>query len=165
MARASPARLVGLGNDARHDDGAGLEVARRLAARGPPGIAVTVGVPDVGALVELLAGPGPVFLADAVRGIGPPGSVTRWSRSGGSPPPGEPVVSTHGLSLPEALGLAGALGRPLPHVVLYGIEAGDLSMGVGLSEPVLRGVGEVVDRLEAELLGPREASRKVPDHA
>jgi len=146
--------VVGLGNDARHDDGAGLEVARRVARRRPPGTEVVVGVPDLAALVELFGTHRSVVVVDATRSGAAAGTVVRCSGAEVAGFPEVPAVSTHGLSLRDALALGGTLaGRP-PKVVVFGIEATDLSQGAGLTEAVEQGVTEAVGRVLREVGRP-----------
>lgn len=158
------ATVIGLGNDARHDDAAGLEVARRLSEHPESSGRVVVGLRDVTELVELLSRPDPIVVVDAMRSGRSPGTVVRWEATGAAAPPGELAVSTHGLSLPEALRLAEALGYHPVRLVVYGIESSDLSMGQGMSPAVERGVEEAVGRILDELgrtlapSGPAEAT-------
>ena len=151
---ASYDRLLGIGNDDRSDDAAGLEVARRVGAADASALPVTVGVRDLAELTEHLTGSPRLLVADAVRSGRPPGSVVRWEPGPGERLPDLGGVSTHGFSLGQALELAEALGRRPARLVVYGVEVSRVGPGRGLSPEVERGVGETVRRILAELIEP-----------
>lgn len=147
--------VLGLGNFARRDDGCGREVARRLA----PELAGRADAVEYGAdpagILDLWDGRSLVIAVDAVRTGEAPGTILRLefdgAREGPEPPPS---TSTHGWSFAEAYALGRALDRLPQRLVLYGIEAGDLSTGTGFSAPVDRAVDAVIARVSAELAGP-----------
>ena len=154
------ATVIGLGNDARRDDGAGLTAARALAARLGDGARVIVGVRETTELLEFFGSDGPTIVVDAVRSGRPPGTVVRWDTSEGRPFRDAAPVSTHGLSLPEALELAETLEGAIPRIVVYGIEAGELGPGDGLTDAVRRGVDEAVERIATELAPVEPVARR-----
>jgi hydrogenase maturation protease len=150
--------VIGLGNDQRGDDGSGLEVARALRARLEGKARVEECVSEGIALLEIWRDADRVLVVDAVRSGSPPGTVHRLEADDGSLPGFRTATSTHGLSLGEAVALAKGLGRLPRHLVVYGIEAGSLEMGTGLTPPVARAVEEATRRILAEL----EADRPMP---
>jgi hydrogenase maturation protease len=166
-ARASRLALViGLGNDQRSDDRSGLEVARALRPRLAGKARVEECESEGIALLELWRGADRVFVVDAVRSGAPPGTVHRLEPGDGFLPGLRTATSTHGLSLAEAVALARGLGCLPHHLVVYGIEAGDVGMGVTLTPPVAHGVREVIDRILAELESELETDvpvRRSPD--
>ena len=107
-------------------------------------------------VLDLLDGAGTVLLVDAMRTTGggrDPGVVVR-AESG---PEGLPValgssLSSHGLGLAEAVGLAAALG-PVPRVVFFGVEVGDVRAGRGLSPAVDAAIPELVEAIVREAGG------------
>jgi hydrogenase maturation protease len=135
-------KVIGLGNEWRHDDGVGLEVARRLGGRGLDGEPI--------GLVEALAGDDGVVIVDAVSSGAPPGTLHRFDAAG-EPLPARlfGTSSTHALGLAEALELARSLGRLPDRVLVYGIEAGDCSFGKGLTPRVAHAVNRVVEEVRA----------------
>jgi hydrogenase maturation protease len=122
-------KVIGLGNEWRSDDGAGLEVARRTGGRQLAGEPV--------ALVEALAGAREVTIVDAVRSGAPPGTVHEFE-AGAVPLPVRlfGASSTHALGLAEALELARSLGRLPARVRVLGIEGARFDYGRGLSPEV-----------------------------
>ncbi len=140
--------IVGIGQPAAGDDGVGREVARRLRAEGVPAREVADGAGLLGVLDGL---EGRLVVVDAAVGVGPPGTVVvaRPDELAAARP-----VSSHGLSVAEALALAAALrGAPLDvRLVAVAIDPPEAGapVGAGLSEPVAKAV-PVAARLARKL--------------
>ena len=161
------ALVVGLGNAQRRDDGVGLVVARSLQAGGDRAPDVVEVSDDLLALLDLWAERPLAIVVDAIRSGRPPGTVVRLEGSATEAIPAVLATSTHGLSLADGVGLGRALGRLPRRLVVYGIEAGDLAVGWGLSAPVERAVLEAVAQIRDELLRSATGSpdRGTPTHA
>lgn len=142
--------LIGVGTDHRGDDRCGLDVVRALRERlaGRARVAECTG--DITDLLDLWAGVAEVIVVDAVRSGKPAGTVVRLELPG-TELPLLGATSTHGLSLPEAIGLGRSLGQFPAHLVIYGIEAENLEMGDGLSVAVAHGVREAVVQVATEI--------------
>ena len=144
----TPRRLViGVGNPDRGDDGAGREVARRLATRGDRGLEVRECGGEATDLMGLWAGFDDVVLVDACRGAGPPGSVHRIGPRETDRVASLRHASTHSLGVAAAIGLARALGTLPENLLIYAIEARECGDGAGLSPEVERAVHELAERL------------------
>jgi hydrogenase maturation protease len=150
--------VIGIGNDDRRDDGAGLAVARSVRGHLPLDIGVVECRGDLTRLLELWEGARIAILVDALHTPGIPGSIVRLEGEALDRITGSVATSTHGASLAGVLELARSLGRRPPRLVVYGIVAADVSHGVGLSEAVASGVVTTARRIEAELLSPTEAN-------
>jgi hydrogenase maturation protease len=155
--------VAGMGSEDRRDDGAGREVAGRVAALAPEAC-------DVGPAVDPLDllgwwdGAELVVVIDVVRSGDRPGTVSvidvtpeETPANGGGPaaPPETPtrgVTSTHGIGLSGALRLARAIGSAPRRVVVVGIEGVDFGWGTGLSPTVSAAVPRAVDRV-LDLIG------------
>ncbi|MEV1249433.1 hydrogenase maturation protease [Nonomuraea sp. NPDC049750] len=120
--------IIGLGNDYRGDDGAGLAVARLLRDLG----AIENGG-DPAELIEAWTGADIAIVVDAARAGDPPGTVRRHHDMMDLPCGGS---STHALSLADAVELAHVLDRLPGELVVYTVEGADFDLGAGLSEPV-----------------------------
>jgi len=143
--------VIGVGNRLRADDGAGLEVARRLREAGlPPGVEILERDGDPASLMEAWAGAGLAVVVDAVASGGAPGAVLRLDATGGPLPARLFGTSTHALGIGEAVELARALGRLPERIVVYGIEGAGYAPGAARSPAVERAIGEVADRVAAE---------------
>jgi hydrogenase maturation protease len=137
-----PARIVGVGQPFAGDDGVGREVVRRLREDG----VAAKGVDDGAGLLNILVdGASPVLVVDAVVGGGAPGTIhvlDRVDLEAGPRP-----VSSHGITVLEAIELA-AQFNPALEVVLIGISIDyPSSLGEGLSPKVAASVGEAAHRV------------------
>ena len=130
--------MIGLGNTLRHDDGAGVEVIRRLARRATArGIAVHEHHGEPLALLDLWEGARAAVLVDAARSGAPAGTVRRFEASERPLPTAlRGSSSTHALSVAEAIELARALGRLPERLVLLTVEGRLFDAGSGFSAQV-----------------------------
>ena len=148
--------VLGIGNDWRGDDAAGLEVARRLCAAGLRAIAWER---DPSNLIDAWEQEPAVILVDAVRSGAAGGTVHRLDASAGALPARLFRGSTHHLSVAEAVELARCLGRLPARVEFIGIEGRRFEAGVGLTPEVARAVDDVAAQLRRRLAPPQEARR------
>jgi hydrogenase maturation protease len=167
--------VAGVGNIFRSDDGFGVEVARRLAARGglPAGVEVAdVGIRGVHLAYQLLDGYAGLLLVDAVHRDGPPGTLYRLEHTLAGAAPAGVTLDGHDMSPDVVLGLlrdlAAATGveDPVGRVLVLGCEPADVGDGIGLSapvaaavEPALAVVDELLDLLLTTTPQPEGACR------
>jgi hydrogenase maturation protease len=135
--------VVGVGNDLRGDDAAGLLAVRRLAALGPLGVDVLEHTGDPVALAEAMSGHDEVVVIDAVCAGDEPGAVLELGAEAGVL---RGHASSHGLGLREALALAGLTGAP-PAVRVIGIAGRRFDLGAPPSPAVIRAAAAVAARL------------------
>jgi hydrogenase maturation protease len=145
-------RVIGCGNPDAGDDAVGLLAVREARTSLPPAVEVV----EAGLalrVLDLLDGVDAVVVVDAVRapnGRREPGALVRAEGGArGLPAEIRSSLSSHGLGLSEAVGLAGALG-PLPRVVFVGVEAADMQAGHGLSPAVVAAFPALVGAVIAE---------------
>jgi hydrogenase maturation protease len=117
--------VIGLGNELRGDDAAGLLAAREFRALALAGVEVEEHTGDVAALAESIATHQEVVIVDAVASRAPVGTVLELEAGVGQD---RTRSSSHGLGVSEALALAQALGAA-PHVRLIGIAGTDFDLG------------------------------------
>lgn len=142
--------VIGVGNEYRHDDGAGFAAVARLRALEPPGVVLAESDGEPTSLLDLWFGADLAIVIDGVRADGPPGRIFRLGLHHPSAVrPG--AANTHGGSLGDAVALARALDRMPRRLLLFGIQVADVSPGLGLSAPVARAVDAVVDEIVALL--------------
>jgi hydrogenase maturation protease len=158
MDATGPAVLViGVGNDDRGDDAAGLLAARRvragLAARPSSDAAVVVVecTRDATTLMDVWEGAGLVFVLDAVQSGAAPGTILRVEPGTEPLAAGRGRGSTHALGVAEAVELARALGRLPPRLIVYGIEAASFAPGTRPAPAVAAAACEVADRVLREI--------------
>jgi len=130
--------VIGLGNELRGDDGAGIEVARRLRGlAAEAGIDVRAQQGEPAGLIDAWSGRKAVLIVDTMRSGAELGTICRFDASC-EPLPAQlrGSSSTHALSLAEAIELARALGRLPPRVVVFAIEGQRFETGAALSDEV-----------------------------
>jgi hydrogenase maturation protease len=144
--------VLGLGNILLQDEGLGVRVAERLAARYrlPPDVQVMDGGVMGLDLLPHLEGVSHLLITDAVQGGQPPGSLVRLE--------GEAIpaalslkMSMHQVGLQELLALAGFQGTLPERVVLWGLEPASLEWGLELSAPIAAQIDALVDAAVGEL--------------
>ncbi|MGD0742698.1 MAG: hydrogenase maturation protease [Acidimicrobiales bacterium] len=141
--------VAGIGNDFRHDDGAGPAVARLVAASTR---AVDIG--PIGEPLDLLGrweAASLAVLVDATRSGAPAGTVRLVDLAGSER---APSPSTHAIGLDRVVRLAQVLERAPDRVVVVGIEGEDFSDGTGLSpaveDAIPRAARAIADLIAAE---------------
>jgi hydrogenase maturation protease len=152
----APHTLVAcVGNIFLGDDGFGVEVARRLAARElPPGVMVTdFGIRGIHLAYELAEKSYPtVILVDATPRGGEPGTVYLIEPDLdrlGDPAAGQ--ADAHGMDPQTVFTLLRTLGGKAGGVLIVGCEPASTEEEMGLSEPVSAAVEEAV-KLVLEIL-------------
>jgi len=138
--------IIGIGNEYRCDDAAGLIVARRLKERLAGSFTVLEQSGDGAALMEAWQGAETVIIIDAVMSGAAPGTIHRFDASAQPLPKDAFRCSTHAFGVAEAIELSRALSELPQSLVVYGIEGKKFAAGVGLSSEVEKAVGEVARR-------------------
>ena len=148
---SGPIVVIGVGNEFRRDDGVGPAVVRRLRQRDLAGVTLAVSDGEPSGLIELWDGAPLAVVVDAVRADPPhPGRVHRLALY--RPENGRArTASSHGLGLGEAVALAQVLGRLPGRLVVYAVEAADLTSGPGLTPAVATAVDRVAGQVVAEI--------------
>ncbi len=143
--------MIGLGNDFRHDDGAGPVAARLVRTAIGEDVCVIEESGEGAALMDAWRGAETVILIDAVHSGAAPGTIHRLD-AGAQPIPSNFFhYSTHAFSIAEAVELARALGELPPRLIVHGIEGKDFTSGEGLSPEVATAVEQVVQTITSEL--------------
>jgi hydrogenase maturation protease len=148
-ARGPSVVVVGVGNEFRRDDGIGPEVLSRLR-RHADGVALRLVRSDgePASMIEAWTGAQLAVVVDAVVTDAPvPGRMHRFVL-GSNEAAGSSAVSSHGLGVGEAVGLAAALGRLPGRLIIHAVETADVGYGVGLTPAV----SAVADDLTAAVL-------------
>lgn len=135
--------LIGVGTAYAGDDAAGLAVAERT--RGPFDVALASGV--AADLVARMEGRDDVLIVDACRSGAAPGMVHRLE-VGRDPLPGWLAgVSSHGMGVAEAVGLAKALGILPERCRIWAIEGANFALGADMHPAVEAAVARCVDEV------------------
>ncbi len=144
-------RIIGLGNEWRGDDAAGLVAARRLRERIGKGVQIIEAHQAGTDLLDLMEGALVVLLIDAVSSGKTPGTIRRLDASTGPIAWNRTCRSTHGVGVAETIELGRTLGQLPERVIIYGIEVAETGWGPSLSQPVEEAVGHVVERIMQEV--------------
>ena len=143
--------VIGVGNELRGDDGAGLAVVRALSGGVPEGVVVLECEGEPVSLLAAWEGHERAIVVDATQSESEPGTIRRLLAQDGPLPPALAGSSTHLLGLADAIELARALGRLPASTVVYGIEGAAFETGTGLSEAVADSAARVAAAIRREL--------------
>jgi len=150
MQPANQTIIIGVGNEYRGDDGAGLVVARKLRDRLNGDATVLELTGEFIALMDAWERASSVILIDAMQSGAAPGMICRFEAQKESLPQNAFRSSTHTFGVTEAIELARTLNRLPRQLILYGIEGKSFAPGKGLSAEVWEAVQEVVRQVLAE---------------
>jgi hydrogenase maturation protease len=144
--------VLGLGNTLNRDEGLGVHALALLQRE--IGAHTSVEFLDGGTLglnlLPLVEETSHLLLLDAVNAERLPGTVVELSREQ-IPLFAGVKLSQHQLTFQEVLGLAFVRGKFPEHLHLIGVQPADLSIGVGMSDAVLRVLPDVLKRAERVL--------------
>ncbi len=143
--------LIGIGNEYRSDDGAGLAAIRALKARELPDTRVIESPSDGAELMELWKTAARVILIDAVSSGAESGTIYRFDAHAQPMPACLSFLSTHAFGLAGAIELARVLDQLPSCLVVYAIEGQNFSTGTGLSREVEQAVQKVVEKVACEV--------------
>ena len=146
-----PVLVIGVGNDYRGDDRAGLVVVRALQARQVENARLMECDGDCSVLFEAWKDAGKVILVDAASSGARAGTITRFDAHMQAIPANYTFSSTHAFGIAETLALARVLGQLPPFLIAYGIEGKHFAAGDDLSPAVKRATQRVVERIMADL--------------
>ncbi len=147
--------VAGIGNDLLQDDGFGIAVIRRLAARTMPAgvVLYEAGIAGIGLVQELLDGYDALVIVDAAERAVSPGTLQVLSVDVPDPA-GLPedrrreLISDMHWTVPSlALILARALDSLPRRVFIVGCQPGEVGLGLELTSPVEEAVDPAVDRV------------------
>jgi hydrogenase maturation protease len=82
---------------------------------------------------------------------GTPGQFVRFTSDEARLIGTEDAFSFHHAGLAEALALVRALGRPLPELIIFGVQPASLGWGEGLSQAVEAAAPQVVEAVLEEI--------------
>jgi hydrogenase maturation protease len=144
--------ILGLGNPLRRDDGIGPRVVELLQQGGLPAGTDALDAGTAGFdLLQLLDGPQRVIIVDAADVGREAGQFTRFTPDQVELMGALEGSLPHRVGLAEILALARALERPLPKIVIFGVQPGSLEWGVGLTAQVETALPLLVESVLGEV--------------
>jgi hydrogenase maturation protease len=143
--------VIGIGNDFRRDDAAGLITAQRLKGIVGNKVLILEQSGDGALLIESWTDSEKVVLVDAAQSGKTPGTIYRFEANK-FPLPGKFLrYSTHQLGVNEAIELARALKQLPQQLIVFGIEGKYFGPGRGLSPEVAQSIPELIDQVKWEI--------------
>jgi hydrogenase maturation protease len=146
--------IIGIGNPMRRDDGVGpaalvwLEHTDLAHGDGRAELITLDGEPT--RLLDAWRGRRRAIVIDAARSDARAGSIHRVE-VGHDPLPGWATgSSSHSAGLAEAVALGRTLDLLPEQLIVFGVEAGDLALGEGLSGAVLAALPALVEQVASE---------------
>jgi hydrogenase maturation protease len=143
--------IIGVGNQYRSDDAAGLVAAEMLNAKEHVGVEVIKQSGEGASLIECWKNADSVVLIDAVHSGAEPGTIFRIDVHQ------QPLQreyfhhSTHSFGVAEAVELARAMNQLPKQFVIFGIEGKNYFAGTELSWEVNQATKKIVDRVIQEI--------------
>ncbi|MFH2054400.1 MAG: hydrogenase maturation protease [bacterium] len=136
--------VIGIGNDFRHDDAVGLEVARLVRRARLDNVIVVGGVSDDYALLNAWQECDCAYVVDATTSGSEPGTIRSYDALADNIPAELfSSFSTHTLNIPKTIELARTLARLPRQLTVIGIEGGNFTHGEGLSPKLEQAAAEV----------------------
>ena len=138
-------KIIGVGNEFRHDDGLGILAARRLISLVLPSVVVLEDFGEGTSLMDNWGDADKVIIIDAVNTDYEPGKIIRLSAHEEPIPTKFFNYSTHAFGVAEAIELARSMDELPSELILFGIQGVDFSSGSGLSETVEKSMDQLVE--------------------
>ena len=142
--------VIGIGNILMADEGAGVEALKLLGERGCP---EHVELIDAGtaffSIVSDLKDYEKLIIVDVVRGGQPPGTVYRFELD--DVKGGDILISLHDIGVVDSLRMETLVGKVPDDIVFFGIEPEKITLSIGLSSSVEKGLEHLIDRVIEEL--------------
>lgn len=142
---ASDWLVIGIGNEFRCDDAAGLMVAEALKAKALPGLDIVLYHGEGTGLMALWKGRERVVVVDAVSSGRPAGHLHLLDAAHDAIPPDLTPFSSHVFGLGGAVELARDLGELPPVLWIIGVEGRDFSFGREPGPEVAQALPRAVD--------------------
>ena len=145
-------KVIGVGNEWRGDDAAGLLAVRRLKADPQLPVEIVESRGTAGAVREAWKDAAGVIVVDAMASGGRPGAIYRFNAHGaGVPVELSRSPSSHGWGVAEALALGHVFQELPPWLISYGIEGKTFGPGQEVSQEVEAAIPELVRRIKREI--------------
>ncbi len=152
--------IIGIGNEFRSDDAAGLIAAKKIKQLGLNDVDVIESNGDGACLIDSWRGRKNVILIDAVLSGAAPGTIHRIEVGKSVLPAEFFKFSTHLFSIPQAIYLSASLGQLPDKIIIYGIEGCSFDTGRALSEEVEQSINNIEQQVQKEI---KKIQRKVKE--
>ena len=144
--------VLGVGNLLLGDEGVGIHAVRELEKRAlPPQVDVVDGGTAGLNLLDLMKGYERVIIVDAVDAGEEPGTILRFTPQDVASDAQALPLSLHQTEILKVLELATYLGRPLPPIIIYGIQPQAMDWSTELSPALQARLSKLVDAILREI--------------
>lgn len=144
--------VLGVGNLLLGDEGVGIHAVRELEKRAlPPQVDVVDGGTAGLNLLDLMKGYERVIIVDAVDAGEEPGTILRFTPQEVASDAQALPLSLHQTEILKVLELATYLGRPLPPIIIYGIQPQAMDWSTELSPALQARLSKLVDAILREI--------------
>jgi hydrogenase maturation protease len=143
--------VIGIGNEYRGDDAAGLAVIQALKTQDLPPVRLIKGMSDGMSLLACWDATSKIILVDAVSSGAEVGTIYRFDALAQPIPASLSFCSTHAFGVAEALTLAHTLQQLPSTLIVYALEGKNYASGAALSPQVEHAVQKVVAQVEQEV--------------
>lgn len=158
--------IIGIGNELRSDDTAGLDASRKLKKLKLRNVNVVESDGDGTKLIELWSGYRNVIVIDAVAtgNIPHPGAIHKIDTKRHKKLLEQFSFSTHTFSIVQAIKLSTSLGNLPENFFIYGIEGSNFSYGDRMKPEVESSVIDAVSLVQNKVLNlQRNVKEKLPN--
>lgn len=146
-----PTLLIGVGNEFRSDDSAGIIAARKLKELLNGDIDIFESDGDGAKLMNMWNGHNNVILIDAVSFGTSPGTIHVINAKEKEFPKETVIHSSHMFSVAEAIETSKVLNRLPENLTIYGIEGKTYGLGKDISDEVKESINKVVSEIQKEI--------------
>lgn len=143
--------IVGVGNEFRSDDAAGLITARMLKKKNLPDADIIEHGGDGASLMDIWVNYESVIIIDATNISSEPGKVYILDANKSKLPKGIASHSSHLFSIAEAVETARVMGKLPQRLMIYGIEGKNFNIGEDITEVVLKASCSVAEKILNEM--------------
>ncbi len=140
--------VIGIGNEHRGDDCAGILVADKVKKALEPKVDVITHDGEPASLIECWSNRETVFLVDAIESGKEPGTILRLDLKETTLPDILSKNSTHAFGVAEAVELGRAMEKLPDKLLFFGIEGKSFTVGGALSKEV----GTAIEQLTKEII-------------
>jgi hydrogenase maturation protease len=139
--------IIGIGNEFRDDDGAGIICARKIKERVNSNASVIENNGDGAILIESWEGFDNVILVDSISS----GAIHKFDGIKDEFPNENTIHSSHLFSVADAIKTSKILNKLPGNLVIYGIEGKSYKLGSKISSEVNKAIEKLVKVIEKEL--------------
>ncbi len=139
--------VIGIGNEYRQDDAAGLHAVRKMKENAGSQVKVLEQSGEATSLIAAWGNSDKVILIDAVQSGAEPGTIHRVDAMNNSLAAGEFRCSSHLFGVAESIELARTLDQLPSELIVYGIEGKQFEHGTTLSPEVEQILDDLVERV------------------